>query len=129
MAQMKKKVRGIAARALPVLLYMISVAVQAFAVSADQAGLQSADIEEVNEVTGLGWGLVFTFQKFIVLMIILTLIITIGMEITKERVDLTAILSKVVWASAIGGTAYIVLDIIKAVWGAGINPLMIMGGG
>ena len=62
-------------------------------------------------------------------MLILTLIITIGMEVTKERVDLTAILSKVVWASAIGGTEYIVLDIIKAVWGAGINPLMIVGGG
>lgn len=129
MTQMKKKVRGIAARALPVLLYMISATIQVLAVSADQAGLQSADIEEVNEVTGLGWGLVFTFQKFIVLMLILTLIITIGMEVTKERVDLTVILSKVVWASAIGGTAYIVLDIIKAVWGAGINPLMIVGGG
>ena len=123
----KKKAGRIAARALPVLLIII-LCVTVFAVSAGTDLQEASQITEVNEVTDVGWYFVKTLQKFILLATILTFIITVAMEVTKERVDVTAILMKLFWAATIGGTAYIVVDIIKAVWGSGINPAMLVGG-
>lgn len=86
----------------------------------------NTDIQEMNEIMGMGVNWIHILQYFIVIMVILIFIINVAMEAGKERPDIAGILQKLMWAAAIGGTAFIVVELIFSVWGANINPSLLI---
>jgi len=125
---MKKKIYGAFGRILPVLLALAGNILLALDGSGDKS-LKESKIEEMNEITGIGWQFVGYIQMAIVVIVILVFVINVAMEAGKERPDLAGILQKLLWAGGIGGTAFMVVELIVAIYGAQINPAMIVPGG
>ena len=86
----------------------------------------NTDIQEMNQIMGMGVTWINILQMFIVIMVILIFIINVAMESGKERPDIAGILQKLMWAAAIAGTAFIVVDLVFSVWGANINPSLLI---
>ena len=124
---MKKKIYGTFGRILPVFLALAGNILLALDGSGDKS-LKQSEIAEMNEITGIGWQFVGYIQMAIVVIVILVFVINVAMEAGKERPDLAGILQKLLWAGGIGGTAFMVVELIVAIYGAPINPAMIMGG-
>ena len=125
---MKKKIYRAFGRILPMLLALIGNVLLALDSTGNKA-LQESEIKEMNELTGIGWQFVGYIQLAIVVIVILVFIINVAMESGKERPDLAGILQKLLWAGGIGGTAFLVVELILSIYGAPINPAMIIPGG
>lgn len=125
---MKKRIYGAFGRILPMLLVLIGGVLLALDGTGDKS-LKESEITEMNELTGIGWKLVGYIQMAIVVIVILVFIINVAMESGKERPDLAGILQKLLWAGGIGGTAFLVVELIVGIYGAPINPSMIVAGG
>ena len=125
---MKKRICGAFGRILPMLLALAGNILLALDGSGDKS-LKESKIEEMNEITGIGWQFVGYIQMAIVVIVILVFVINVAMEAGKERPDLAGILQKLLWAGGIGGTAFMVVELIVAIYGAPINPAMIIPGG
>lgn len=125
---MKKRICGAFGRILPMLLVLIGGVLLALDGTGDKS-LQESEIKEMNEITGIGWQFVGYIQMAIVIIVILVFVINVAMEAGKERPDLAGILQKLLWAGGIGGTAFMVVELIIAIYGAQINPAMIVAGG
>lgn len=125
---MKKRIYRAFGRILPVLLALFGNVLLALDSTGNKA-LQESEIKEMNELTGIGWQFVGYIQMAIVVIVILVFIINVAMESGKERPDLAGILQKLLWAGGIGGTAFLVVELILSIYGAPINPSMIVMGG
>ena len=125
---MKKRICGAFGRILPMLLVLIGGVLLALDGSGDKS-LRESEIKEMNEITGIGWQFVGYIQMAIVVIVILVFVINVAMEAGKERPDLAGILQKLLWAGGIGGTAFMVVELIVAIYGAQVNPAMIIPGG
>ena len=125
---MKKRICGAFGRILPMLLVLIGGVLLALDGTGDKS-LQESEIKEMNEITGIGWQFVGYIQMAIVIIVILVFVINVAMEAGKERPDLAGILQKLLWAGGIGGTAFMVVELIVAIYGAQVNPAMIIPGG
>ena len=125
---MKKRICGAFGRILPMLLVLIGGVLLALDGTGDKS-LQESEIKEMNEITGIGWQFVGYIQMAIVIIVILVFVINVAMEAGKERPDLAGILQKLLWAGGIGGTAFMVVELIVAIYGAQVNPAMIVAGG
>ena len=124
---MKKRICGAFGRILPMLLVLIGGVLLALDGSGDKS-LRESEIKEMNEITGIGWQFVGYIQMAIVVIVILVFVINVAMEAGKERPDLAGILQKLLWAGGIGGTAFMVVELIVAIYGAQVNPAMIVIG-
>jgi len=125
---MKKRICGAFGRILPMLLVLIGGVLLALDGTGDKS-LRESEIKEMNEITGIGWQFVGYIQMAIVVIVILVFVINVAMEAGKERPDLAGILQKLLWAGGIGGTAFMVVELIVAIYGAQVNPAMIVAGG
>ena len=125
---MKKRICGAFGRILPMLLVLIGSVLLALDGTGDKS-LRESEIKEMNEITGIGWQFVGYIQMAIVVIVILVFVINVAMEAGKERPDLAGILQKLLWAGGIGGTAFMVVELIVAIYGAQVNPAMIVAGG
>ena len=125
---MKKRIYRAFGRILPMLLALLGNVLLALDGSGDKS-LRESDIKEMNEITGIGWQFVGYIQMAIVVIVILVFVINVAMESGKERPDLAGILQKLLWAGGIGGTAFMVVELIVAIYGAQVNPAMIIPGG
>jgi hypothetical protein len=125
---MKKKFYRAFGRILPMLLVLIGGVLLALDGTGDKS-LRESEIKEMNEITGIGWQFVGYIQMAIVVIVILVFVINVAMEAGKERPDLAGILQKLLWAGGIGGTAFMVVELIVAIYGAQVNPAMIVAGG
>ena len=125
---MKKRICGAFGRILPMLLVLIGGVLLALDGTGDKS-LQESEIKEMNEITGIGWQFVGYIQMAIVIIVILVFVINVAMEAGKERPDLAGILQKLLWAGGIGGTAFMVVELIVAIYGVQVNPAMIVAGG
>ena len=125
---MKKRICGAVGRILPMLLVLIGGVLLALDGTGDKS-LRESEIKEMNEITGIGWQFVGYIQMAIVVIVILVFVINVAMEAGKERPDLAGILQKLLWAGGIGGTAFMVVELIVAIYGAQVNPAMIVAGG
>lgn len=125
---MKKRIYGAFGRILPMLLMLIGGVLLALNEPGANS-LRESEIKEMNEITGIGWQFVGYIQMAIVIIVILVFVINVAMEAGKERPDLAGILQKLLWAGGIGGTAFMVVELIVAIYGAPVNPSMIIPGG
>lgn len=125
---MKKRIYRAFGRILPMLLVLIGGVLLALDGTGDES-LKKSEITEMNELTGIGWQFVGYIQMAIVVIVILVFVINVAMEAGKERPDLAGILQKLLWAGGIGGTAFMVVELIVAIYGAQVNPAMIVTGG
>lgn len=125
---MKKRICGAFGRILPMLLVLIGGVLLALDGTGDKS-LRESEIKEMNEITGIGWQFVGYIQMAIVVIVILVFVINVAMEAGKERPDLAGILQKLLWAGGIGGTSFMVVELIVAIYGAQVNPAMIVAGG
>lgn len=117
---MKKKFYRAFGRILPMLLVLFGNILLALDSTGNKA-LQESEIKEMNEITGIGWQFVGYIQMAIVIIVILVFVINVAMEAGKERPDLAGILQKLLWAGGIGGTAFMVVELIVAIYGAQVN--------
>lgn len=122
---MKKKIYRAFGRILPMLLALAGNILLALDGSGDKS-LKQSEIAEMNEITGIGWQFVGYIQMAIVVIVILVFVINVAMEAGKERPDLAGILQKLLWAGGIGGTAFMVVELIVAIYGSPVNTAMIV---
>lgn len=125
---MKKRIYGAFGRILPMLLALTGNILLALN-DPGANSLRESEIKEMNELTGIGWQFVGYIQMAIVIIVILVFIINVAMESGKERPDLAGILQKLLWAGGIGGTAFLVVELILSIYGAPVSPAMIIPGG
>lgn len=121
---MKKFLSAAAKKMIPLAIMLAGMLAMALDGTGDPS-FRTSDIQEMNDITSVGWTFVGYIQAAIVVMVILIFAVNVAMEAGKERPDLAGILQKLLWAGGIGGMAFMVVQLIVTIYGAGISHAMI----
>ena len=122
---MKKFLSAAAGKLIPLAIMLAGMFAMALD-GTDDPSFRTSDIQEMNDITSVGWTFVGYIQAAIVVMVILIFAVNVAMEAGKERPDLAGILQKLLWAGGIGGMAFMVVQLIVTIYGAGISPAMVV---
>lgn len=122
---MKKFLSAAAKKIMPMIFTLAGMTLMALDGTGDPS-FRTSDIQEMNDITSVGWTFVGYIQAAIVIMVILVFAVNVAMEAGKERPDLAGILQKLLWAGGIGGMAFMVVQLIVTIYGAGISHAMIV---